>query len=90
MPIDIKNIIAGGANVLSSSSSLGKFVKSTIGLAVILAIVMIIIVMFIYPAKENSSMLSIIQIFVYSLFINCLIIFFHDNMIKSDLKQIHA
>jgi hypothetical protein len=31
MPIDIKNIISGGANVLSSSSSLGKFVKSTIG-----------------------------------------------------------
>lgn len=86
MPIDIKSLISGGADILTSKSSVGKFVKSTVGLALLLALVMVIIVMFIYPTKENAPFTALGQLFIYAFLTSAIAIFLHDNMIKSDLK----
>ncbi len=89
MPIDLKSIITGGADVLSSQSTAGKFLKSTLGLAILITLVIILIVMFVYPAKEDAGAKALLQIFVYGFMVNVIMIFFHDSMIKSDLKREH-
>lgn len=87
MPIDLISIVKGGANIFSHDSGIGKFLKSSFGLALLLTIVMVIIVMFVYPAKEDAPMKSVFQIFIYTFVVNLIAIFFHDNIIKTELKK---
>jgi hypothetical protein len=68
-----------------------KLISGTFGnslvLALILSAVMILIVMFMYPAKKDACASVLFKMFVYMFLITSVIIFLHDGVLLSGAEE---
>ena len=81
MAIDIGSLLSKISN-LSFGLPLINMLSNTAFTAVFLSISMILIIMFMYPAKSGTSMHVLFKMFVYMFLIGLCIVFLHDGVLK--------
>lgn len=66
---------------------LNTLLGNSVIVAFIITIIMIIIVMFNYPANSDTSIGMIFKIFLYMLLINIPIVFLHNGIVKKNIEE---
>lgn len=61
--------------------------SSSILVAFLITIILILLVMFLYPAKKGTGTNILVRLFVYSFLSSMLIIFLHDGVIRTLMKE---
>lgn len=89
MPIDLCSSVNNISNYAFGSSILNSIFGSPVVLAIIISIIMVLLIMFLYPAKPGTSITIIIKMFIYMALSSFLIIFLHDGIIKYALEEEH-
>lgn len=80
MPIDLNHSL----NTISDQAFGNNIISSTVGdvlsCALIIAIIAILLIMFIYPAKSGTSLVTVVKIFIYMFAASAAILFVHDGI----------
>jgi hypothetical protein len=87
MPIDLYSSIKKASQWAFGSPLLNGVLGSSLFVACVIAMLMILIIMFMYPAKSGTPFSVVIKMFVYMLFGSLLIIFLHDGVIKYMMEE---
>ena len=87
MPIDLYSSIKKTSQWAFGSPALNSILGSCVFVAVVIALVMILLVMFMYPAKAGTSFSIVAKMFVYMLFGSMLIIFLHDGILRHTFEE---
>jgi hypothetical protein len=82
MPIDLNGCLKGMSNKAFGSPILNSILGSSVFVALVIAFVMIILIMVMYPAKKGTSFTVIAKMFLYMTFTTLLVVFLHDGVIK--------
>lgn len=82
MPIDLLSSIRKTSHWAFGSPILNNILGSSIFVALTIAIIMILIIMFMYPAKSGTPFSIVGKMFIYMFFITLMVIFLHDGVIK--------
>jgi hypothetical protein len=83
MPIDLYGgVFKKASNWAFGSPLLNNVLGSSIFVAITIALLMIVLIMIMYPAKSGTSFSVVLKMFVYMLFGSMLIVFLHDGVIK--------
>lgn len=80
MPIDLNHSL----NTISEQAFGNNIISGTLGnvmsCALIIAIIAIVLIMFIYPAKSGTPLLVVVKIFIYMFAATAALIFIHDGI----------
>lgn len=87
MPIDLFSSLKGASQWAFGSTLLNGVLGSSIFVAVIIALLMILLVMFMYPAKSGTPFSIVAKMFIYMFFGSLLVIFLHDGVIKFMMEE---
>lgn len=87
MPVDINSSIKQASQWAFGSSFLNSVLSNSFFVAVLIALIMVILIMFMYPAKSGTSMLVLVKLFVYMLLGTVLVVFLHDSVIKYTIEE---
>ncbi len=83
MPIDLYGgVFKKASNWAFGSPLLNNVLGSSIFVAITIALLMVVLIMIMYPAKSGTSISIVLKMFVYMLFGSLLIVFLHDGVIK--------
>jgi len=82
MPVDLCGCMRDMSNRAFGSPILNSILGSSIFLAILIAFIMIILIMVMYPAKKGTPFTVIAKMFLYMTFSSLLVIFLHDGVIK--------
>jgi hypothetical protein len=83
MPIDLYGgVFKKASNWAFGSPLLNNVLGSSIFVAITIALLMVVLIMIMYPAKSGTSISVVLKMFVYMLFGSLLIVFLHDGVIK--------
>ena len=82
MTIDLNSSISKVSHYAFGSSALNSILSSSIFVAGVISLIMIVIVMILYPAKKNTPFFLICKMFVYMFFISWVVIFLHDGVVR--------
>jgi hypothetical protein len=87
MPIDLYSSLRGASQWAFGSPLLNNILGSSLFVAIVVALLMILLIMFMYPAKPGTSFAVIAKMFVYMFFSSLLVIFLHDGVIKYMMEE---
>jgi hypothetical protein len=87
MPIDLYSSIKKASQWAFGSQLLNSILGSSLFVAVVIALLMILLVMIMYPAKSGTSFSVVIKMFVYMFFGSLLTIFLHDGVLKYMMEE---
>jgi len=87
MPIDLYSSIKKASQWAFGSPLLNGVLGSSLFVAPVIALLMVLIVMVMYPAKTGTPFSIVIKMFIYMLFGSLLIIFLHDGVIKYMMEE---
>ena len=87
MPIDLYSSIKKASQWAFGSPLLNGILGSSLFVAGVIALLMVLIVMFMYPAKSGTPFSVVIKMFVYMVCGSLLIIFLHDGVIKYMMEE---
>ncbi len=87
MPIDLHSSLKGASQWAFGSPLLNNALGSSICVALIIALLMILLIMFMYPAKPGTPFSVLAKLFVYMLFGTMMIVFLHDGVIKYMIEE---
>lgn len=65
----------------------GKWFESSILTALIITLIIIVIIMFMYPAKSNACFMSILKMFAYMYLSIFIVLFLHDGIIEKKKEE---
>ena len=82
MPVDLGSTIKKTSQWTFNSSIMNDILSNSIVLALVIAFIMILIVMVIYPAKRGTPLSLVFKMFVYMFLSSSVLIFLHDGVIK--------
>ena len=82
MPIDLCSSVSSVSQYAFGSSFVNIILSSSIFVAVVIAIIMTLIIMILYPAKKGTPFFLVGKMFVYMFFISWLVIFLHDSVLR--------
>jgi hypothetical protein len=82
MPIDLCSSIKKTSQWAFGSSVLNSILGSSVFVSFIIALIMVLLIMIMYPAKAGTPFSVVAKMFVYMLFSSMLVIFLHDGVIK--------
>lgn len=82
MPFDLAGSIRKTSQWAFSSPILNNILGSSLFVAITIALLMILLIMVLYPAKKGTPISVLCKIFIYMFFGSLLIIFLHDSVIK--------
>ena len=89
MPVDLCASLDRTSNWAFGSSILNGLFGNKIVVSVIIALIMVLIVMLVYPAKKGTGVGSLIKMFIYMGALACLIMFVHDGVLKASFEEEH-
>lgn len=87
MSIEINSLFGNITNSIYSTTGLNNLFVSIIWTSVILSIIIIIILMFMYPAKKGTPAWILFKIFLYIVAINTIILSVHNSIISNNYKE---
>lgn len=82
MPIDLCSSVNSVSQYAFGSSALNNILSSSIFVAIVIAIIMTLLIMILYPAKKGTPFFLVGKMFVYMFFISWLVIFLHDSVLR--------
>lgn len=82
MPVDIIGCMKDMSSRAFGSPILNSILGSSIFVAILIAFVMIILIMVMYPAKKGTPFTVIAKMFLYMMFTSLLVVFLHDGVLK--------
>lgn len=83
MPIDLLSSIKKTSQWTFSSPTINYILGSSLFIAIIIALVMVLLIMIMYPARKNTQLSVLCKMFIYMFFSSLLIVFLHDGVIKT-------
>lgn len=89
MPIDLYSTVKKTSHWAFANNFINKTLGSSIFVALSIALLMILIIMFMYPAKAGTPFYIVMKMFVYMFFGSLLIVFLHDGVIKYLFEEEH-
>ncbi len=87
MPIDLHSSLKGASQWAFGSPLLNSVLGSSIFVAFVIALLMVLSIMFMYPAKAGTPFSVLAKLFVYMFFGTMLIVFLHDGVIKYIIEE---
>lgn len=87
MSIDLYESIDGMSKWAFGNNFLNKILGSSLAIAIVISFIMVLLIMFIYPAKQGTSFVVVLKLFVYMFFSSLLVIFLHDGILKYTIKE---
>lgn len=82
MPIDLCSSINKTSRWAFGSPVLNSLLGSSIWLAILITIFIVIIIMVMYPAKKNTPLSLVFKMSIYIFLTTMLLLFLHDGIIK--------
>jgi hypothetical protein len=89
MPVDLCGSINKTSRWAFASPILNSILGSSLFVAIIIAFLMVLIIMVMYPAKTGTSFGIVVKMFIYMLFSSMLVVFLHDCVVKSQINEQH-
>ena len=73
-----------GFGLLQSTFSgfFGSSLKSPFWMALIITVIIILITIFVYPAKKSASISKLLKLMIYIFAVSLILLFLHDNAIR--------
>lgn len=68
---------------------LGNSIKSPFWLAIMITVIIILITIFIYPAKKSASISKLLKLMIYIFVTSLILIFLHDSAIREVWQNEH-
>lgn len=87
MPIDFFSSLRGASDWAVGSPLLNSILGSSLFVAIVVSLIMMLLIMFMYPAKAGTPFSVIAKMFIYMFFGSLLVIFLHDGIIKYDMEE---
>ncbi len=87
MPIDLLSTIKKTSQFAFSSPLLNNLLGSSLFTALVITTIIILLIMFIYPAKKDTPLTVVFKLFIYSFCASLLIVFLHDGVIKHMFEE---
>jgi hypothetical protein len=88
MPIELLSCTRQVNNYAFDSVGLNKLLSNCGVFAFIISAMMILLIMFLYPAKPNTSVYVLFKIFVYMYGGTLLLVFLHDGILKEHMRHL--
>lgn len=82
MPLDLHNSVRDASLWAFGSPVLNGLLNSSLFLSGIISATMILLIMFMYPAKSGTSFSVVFKMFVYMYFITLGLLFLHDSFVR--------
>jgi hypothetical protein len=83
MPIDLLSSIKKTSQWTFSSPTLNGVLGSSFFVSIVIALLMVLLIMIMYPAKKNTPISILLKMFIYMFFGTMLVVFLHDGVIKT-------
>lgn len=87
MPIEWSSATKKTHQWALGSPFLNKILSSSLFVAGVIALLMILLIMVMYPAKSGTSFTVVLKMFVYMFFGSLLVVFLHDGVIKYMMEE---
>lgn len=87
MPIDLNSSLKGASQWAFGSKLLNNMAGSSIFVALAISLLMVLLIMFMYPAKSGTPFSVLAKLFVYMVFGTILIIFLHDSVLTHLVEE---
>jgi len=80
-----------GFGLLQSSIGgfLGNSIKSPFWLAIMITVIIILITIFVYPAKKSASISKLLKLMIYIFITSLILLFLHDSAIREVWQTEH-
>lgn len=88
MAIDIAESLTSLSQWVFGSTLLHDIFSNAIVISVVISLIMVVLLMFIYPAKANTGVSVLVKLFIYMALSTSLIIFLHDNVVKYNSQNV--
>jgi septal ring-binding cell division protein DamX len=82
MPVDLYSSLKKTSQWAFGSPFLNSILGSSFFVAVTVALIMILIIMIMYPAKSGTPFSIVFKMFIYMLCVTLIVVFLHDGVIK--------
>lgn len=82
MAIDLNDTVKSVSNWAFGSPLLNGILGSSVFIAILISIIMILLIMIFYPAKSGTPASVLFKMFVYMFFSTLLVVFLHDAVKK--------
>ncbi len=82
MPIDLYSTAKKTSQWAFGSPFLNKILGSSLFVAGVVALLMVLLIMVMYPAKTGTSFSIVVKMFIYMFFGSLLVIFLHDGVVR--------
>jgi hypothetical protein len=80
MPIDLNYSLNTVSDQAFGNNLISNTLGSILSCALILSIISILLIMFIYPAKSGTSLVTVVKIFIYMFAACAAVLFVHDGI----------
>lgn len=80
MPIDLNSSIGYISQIAFGSPFLNGILSNTLFVAVLIALITCLLIMFLYPAKKDTSISVVGKIFIWSILSSAFVVFLHDSV----------
>lgn len=90
MPIDLYGSLKKSSQWAFGSPLLNSILSSSIFVAGVIALIMVLLITVMYPAKKGTPFSIVAKMFVYMFFGTLLVIFLHDSVLKFMLEEERA
>ena len=87
MPIDFNSSINKVSSFTFGSPLLNNMLNSPFAVSFAIAVMSILLIMFLYPAKSGTPIMTLVRLFVYTLLSTTLFVFLHDGVRASSDKE---
>lgn len=87
MPIDLHSSLNGVSEYVFGNSVLKTMLGGSISVAFVIAIIIMLIIMVMYPAKRDTPASTLIKMFIYIFLASMTLIFMHDSILKHNINE---
>ena len=87
MPIDFNETLKKTTQWAFGSPLLNSILGSGLFMAIVISLIMVIIVMLVYPAKNGAQFKPIAKMFIYMFIGTVFLMFLHDGILKHTIEE---
>jgi hypothetical protein len=87
MAIEFSSVFGTISNGIYSIPFMNTILSSVLYTSIILSILLIIVIMFIYPGKKNSSSWVLVKLFIYLTIANVVVLSAHHSIMNNKYKE---
>lgn len=85
--INTKSLVSDSTQWLCGTTFLGSIVCSNFAISLLIATIMVLIIMFMYPAKSNTGVSIVAKMFFYMFVSTYVLLFLHEGFLSNKYKS---